>query len=139
MDWIDCKLTIMGNKDNLQLFEGKARGSIQQYVGDTDWQEVLSFHCLYPVPETLTATYYSEKSYDWEKKHWGCKHGAKHSKIEKKSDESLIYSFLVSGVPMKWLMKVSRDYPDLIFYLDLEDGRGIVVEGGVVFEQSGDI
>lgn len=144
MDWTDCKLTILGDKAPLQAFEEKAKGEIQQYTGDTGWTEALSFHRLYPVPAKLTTTYYSEKSYGWEKKHWGCKYGAKHSKVEKKSDDSLVYSFLVSSVPLNWLMKVSKDYPDLVFHLDFEEechGRtgGVVVEGGVVFEQRGDI
>lgn len=144
MDWTDCKLTILGDKAPLQAFEEKARGKIQKYKGDTNWSEALSFHCLYPVPEKLTTTHYSEKSYAWERKHWGCKHGAKFSKIEKKSDDSRVYSFVVSSVPLNWLMKVSKDYPDLIFYLDFEEechgtvGR-VVVEDGVVFEQRGDI
>lgn len=143
-DWIDCELTVLGDKETLTAFETKAKGHVQRYVSEPSEQEALSFHQLYPVPEQLTATYYSEESYIWERQHWGCKHGAKHSKVLRKADDSLVYSFLVSRLPAKWLRKVSRDYPDLVFHLDFKDecdlseGR-IVVENGLLFEQSGDI
>ena len=143
-DWIDCELTVLGDKETLHAFEKKAKGDVQRYVNEPPSQEVLSFHRLYPVPNKLTVTYYGENSYEWENKHWGTKHGAKYTKILKRADDSIVYSFLVSRLPINWLLKVSKDYPDLVFYLDFEEEcrlvRGcIVVENGLVFEQRGNI
>jgi hypothetical protein len=143
-DWIDCELTIFGDKDNLDTFERNAKGSIQKYLGDEhldvgESKENLCFHKLYPVPSKFTQTYYDEKSYEWERKHWGCKWGAKHSKIKEKTDEILVYQFLVTHLPIKWLVKVSLDYQDLVFHLEAEDELtfkkvNISVESGIVLE-----
>lgn len=135
-DWIDCELTVLG--DNLSNFENNAKGNIQRYLGDEACWELLSFHKLYPVPRKYTDTYYDESSYDWEVRHWGCKHGAKHSKIAKRTDDSLVYVFLASNVPINWLKKVSLDYPDLVFDLECEidldfSKYRIVVENGIAF------
>ncbi len=139
-DWLDCELTVVGEKAPLDTFEKNAQGYVQKYLGsDTCW-ESLCFHSLYPVPNKLLVTYYSEKSYAWERKHWGCKHGAKHSRIEKKSDESVVYTFLVSELPLKWLRHISKDYSELVFHFECQseiDGSRCkaVVENGIILTQ----
>lgn len=134
-DWIDCELTVLGN--DLEAFEKNAKGNIQKYLGDEDHWECLSFHALYPVPKKLTDSYYSELSYEWEARHWGCKRGAKYSKLTKNGD-SIIYTFLVTSLPLGWLKKVSLDYPDLVFDFECENELNfekyrVVVENGIAF------
>jgi len=134
-DWIDCELTVLG--DSLNTFENNAKGNIQKYLGDEACWELLSFHKLYPVPRKFTGRYYNEVSYDWEIRHWGCKYGAKHSKITKRTDDSLVYTFLVSNVPINWLKRVSSDYPELVFDFEYENeldfkNYRIIIENGIV-------
>lgn len=133
-DWLECALTVVGDKNPLALFKKRARGFPQSYLGDEPPKmEALSFNKLYSVPSYLQDAPYNEDSYHWEIKHWGCKWGPRDTKISEETEAFITYQLVVPGLPIKWLKKVSKDYPNLVFYLDLiEEMEQVIAEDGLL-------
>jgi len=89
---------------------------------------VLSFHRLYPIPDSVIAIGYNPPggAHDWQKAHWGVKWCASFATLEVgyNADEAhlLIYTFDTPWeAPLPWVEKVSADYPLLTFELSFRD------------------
>jgi hypothetical protein len=139
-DWIECELIVTGHEDDIKVFEEMAYGYVQRYRGDKESPvEALCFNHLIPVPAKLTRTYYTEKSYNWEIRNWGCKWGARHSKILHRSSDLLTYGFSVpNSLPINWLKKVSTRFGRMMFelcYMDNGVTHSLIFENGMVFDK----
>ena len=91
---------------------------------------VLSFHRLYPIPDSVIAIGYGPPGggYDWQKAHWGLKWCASFATREE-SESGLTYVFETPWeVPLLWMEKVATDYPLLTFALSFRDPNSNYVE-----------
>jgi hypothetical protein len=125
--------------DDVDTFEKKVRGYDQQYASSQypPTLECFCFNSLYPVPKKVLAR---KRCTDpsWEEIHWGC-NSTWYSTLVEKDHETLVYTFLTKSLPAKWFIKVSRDFPDLVFHLDFEEEetfeRGsLIFENGLVID-----
>jgi len=121
-DYSTNLLTVTGDSDALEVFIDRAKGAKHEYrdnrTDDESVIEPLSFHALDPVPEALLKLNYNEGGYDWELKHWGVKWGTDEVEVQIVNPNEIQYLFTTpNGVPVRFIRKVSTDFPDLRFQL----------------------
>ena len=125
--------------------EDKARKQMKEFVSRAEVIEEggeivnsLSMYNLYPMPKELEDTKaHSDKPnwYDWRVEHWGTKWDIS-ACLNYDDEEYLEYSFESSWAPpVRFLEKVSKDFPLLKFVLKYEEegvgfiGRAIACNG----------
>ncbi len=126
-------LEISGENNQLRRFREIADETIvplskrDPYNGEMS-PSVLSFHRLYPVPDSVIAIGYDPPGggYDWQKEHWGVKWCASFATLEVTfyADDAYILTYTFDTPwepPILWLKKVSLDYPLLTFALSFRD------------------
>ena len=139
-NWCENVLTISGLKNVLDEFIVVARLNKPKpcnlnNLDVCEEDEVLNFNSLYPIPSNIIDL---ADSYDWEVKNWGCKWGACESKIYENSDNEVEYEFLTPWAPPRnFLIKVSRDFPELKFRLEYEEP--LMGFGGIIKFQNGKV
>ena len=103
-------LSVSGDKKNLASFKEEAKNAHSD----------LSLNSLFPMPKKLENTVApDDKSnwYDWRVKNWGTKWDVDGS-LTSAADYWLEYSFKSAwNPPIKWLARVSKDFPNLEFTL----------------------
>ena len=144
-NWCENSLNITGPSDVIDEFVKIARivkpipCDINNKINIQEDEEVLNFNSLYPIPSNIID---SKKSYEWELKNWWCKWGAYDSKIYENSDNEVEYHFLTAWSPPKnFLIKISRDFPELKFRLEYEEplmgfSGTIMVRKGKIVDES---
>ncbi|HOG38616.1 MAG TPA: hypothetical protein PLD95_04055 [bacterium] len=142
-NWCENVLTISGLKNVLDEFIVVARLNKPKpcnlnNLDVCEEDEVLNFNSLYPIPSNISN---ATDTYDWEVKNWGCKWGASSSRLFKISNTVIGYDFLTPwSPPIKFLLKVSKDFPELKFYLKYKDEGNeykgsITIKKGLVIKQ----
>jgi len=143
-NWCENSLNITGPSDVIDEFVKIARivkpipCDINNKINIQEDEEVLNFNSLYPIPSNISN---ATDTYDWEVKNWGCKWGASSSRLFKISNTVIGYDFLTPwSPPIKFLLKVSKDFPELKFYLKYKDEGNeykgsITIKKGLVIKQ----
>ena len=136
-NWCENVLTISGLKNVLDEFIVVARLNKPKpcnlnNLDVCEEDEVLNFNSLYPIPSNISN---ATDTYDWEVKNWGCKWGASSSRLFKISNTVIGYDFLTPwSPPIKFLLKVSKDFPELKFYLKYKD-EGNEYKGSITIKK----
>ena len=129
------RLVVEGASSEVNRFVKRARGRHAVYLptdrttevksgkqnGDESNNEVLlSFNALYPVPPEVLSGGYAEMGERWQLEHWGCKLDNEPGKVivRRLAPTKVEYVFeTLGGPPLKWLERVSEDFPTLDFDL----------------------
>lgn len=147
-------LTVAGDKDELDKFVQ----SIKTVKDGEETVEILKN--LYPCPAELYEakadfgktknTHLLEKYgandwYEWCNKHWGTKWGDYHTFIQQQSETSVDISFTTAwGPAVSGLVKVSEQFPNLVFINSFEEGGMCFVgavsinNGNIIHEAEGE-
>lgn len=117
-EWVDNRLTVKGPAQSVQRFTERAQGIDPVYQEGQGKLQVFSFHALCPIPLNVLDESYPQYGFDWELGHWGCKWGARESRLEKASPEKVVYTFdTPTGPPVVLLSNLAQEYDDLSFHL----------------------
>ena len=147
-------LTVAGDKDELDKFVQ----SIKTVKDGEETVEILKN--LYPCPAelyeakadfgTTKNTHLLEKYgandwYEWCNKHWGTKWGDYHTFIQEQNETSVDISFTTAwGPAVSGLVKVSEQFPNLVFINSFEEGGMCFVgavsinNGNIIHEAEGE-
>lgn len=120
-EWCWNALTIQGNETDISRF---IFANLGEFL-------ILDFKKTVPIPE---GKHSGEEV-------WGCDGADGDVEISLKSNEKVVYIFYTNSTPpIKWLLAVSKLFPELIFDLDYENesnkecaGEIAVVDGEIVF------
>src|SRR4051794_35648219 len=119
-NWCNNTLEVTGTAQDVQRFKDKAVGH-HPWSKDPDEPNVLNFHSLVPVPDSILALPYEDAGYDWEIKHWGCKGGSCEARLEEEEGR-LVYTFDTAwSPPIKLFETVAHNWPALRFTLQYEE------------------
>lgn len=116
------------------LTEGDPRLAevIKKHSTEPEPDPILSFHQLFPVPDEILEGRYDPDGYQWEVQNWGVKWGCSNAQLS--SDGGLKYRFNTPwGPPLKFLEKVSADFPELEFTCRWAE-PGMMAAGKSVFK-----
>ena len=145
------------NKEEIARFKKDA--SKCTYVVEEGWgkgeERWRLFGSLYPMPEEYDNTVKGSSPilvseeiasqndgcynwYDWQLHHWGVKWGDCSTELEMENEHELAFrTDFPWGIPVPALIKISADYPDLVFELDMDEEGGFF-HGEMTF-QNGEI
>tara|TARA_Y100000034_G_scaffold92674_1_gene112031 strand:- start:477 stop:1070 length:594 start_codon:yes stop_codon:yes gene_type:complete len=175
-NWCSNTLIIEGDDKTLARFKAKAVGRDVRYnnidlLDGNNWgafdsirvkalfscppelgehTEVLSFHALYPVPESVRRLPYNDRDarvisqgleteykgcgYHWETDNWGSKWGCSNSVLNVDLPSYLEYVMDTPwNPPLPWLKKVAGDWLELTFSLQYEE-PGMAFRGSIRYE-----
>ena len=176
-NWCNNVLHIDGPPDKVDAFVKAARGRGHAYKdyfslrdGGERWpvhddirlraffeepivsgaEELLCFHALVPVPESVLKLPYDSgqavelaktlglsdntSGHTWEYNNWGTKWGATEVHIDRIAKDSVRYDFDTAwGPALEFFEKVAVDWPELRFDLTYEE-PGMAFGGGVIYE-----
>ena len=176
-NWCQNVLHIDGPSDKVDAFVEAARGRGQVYKnyfalsgGEKQWpvhddirlralyeepidsgdEEILCFHSLSPIPESVLRLPYDQgraaeltkvlglsddtSGHTWECDNWGTKWGATEVHMDRTCKESVRYDFDTAwGPALGFLETVAKNWPDLRFDMTYEE-QGMGFGGGIIYE-----
>jgi hypothetical protein len=125
-NWCNNTLEVTGPNQDVQRFKDKAVGHYP-WLKQQGEPNLLNFHSLVPIPESILALPYEDAGYDWENKYWGCKWGSSETRLESE-DGRLIYTFDTPwSPPLELFQTVAKEWLTLRFVLEYEEpGVGLI-------------
>jgi len=149
-NWVYTNLIVSGPKESLADFLSKIKVEKDQW-GNEIYKLLDS---LYPMPEEYEGTvsgsnpvfapehiiekWKAKTWYDWQHRYWGIKWGDCDTELTDRHDTELVFQTTFPwSYPEPAMLKISADFPDLEFTLDMEEEGGFFY--GEVTYQNGQV